>query len=164
MRSAWKISLVGVTHECDYPPFVKTLPKVTKTLIPHDATSNEIDALVRERLKTQLALYSLDMPALEQLRPDLLVTQALCDVCAVAEAEVSAAACHTARPAARPQPGTHVSGRCVCYLEDGGAGNRNRSKGRAGGGRVARACAAGSGTNGAYSRFSTSARRLPGMD
>lgn len=86
-------SLVGVTHECDYPPFVKALPKVTKTLIPHDASSADIDALVRERLETSLALYSLDMPILEALRPDLLVTQALCDVCAVAEAEVSAAAC-----------------------------------------------------------------------
>ncbi len=86
-------SLVGVTHECDYPPFVKALPKVTRTLIPHDASSRDIDALVRERLKTSKALYSLDMPVLERLRPDLLVTQALCDVCAVAEAEVSAAAC-----------------------------------------------------------------------
>ena len=86
-------NLVGVTHECDYPPFVKSLPKVTKTLIPHDAASADIDALVRERLETALALYSLDMPVLETLRPNLLVTQALCDVCAVAEAEVSAAAC-----------------------------------------------------------------------
>jgi iron complex transport system substrate-binding protein len=85
--------LVGVTHECDYPPFVKSLPKVTRTLIPHDATSLEIDGLVRERLKSQKALYSLDMPTLEQLRPDLLVTQGLCDVCAVAEEEVTAAAC-----------------------------------------------------------------------
>ncbi|MCE9566089.1 MAG: cobalamin-binding protein [Planctomycetes bacterium] len=85
--------LVGVTHECDYPPFVACLPKVTKTLIPHDASSSEIDALVRERLKTQLALYSLDMPTLERLAPDLIVTQSLCDVCAVAEAEVTAAAC-----------------------------------------------------------------------
>jgi iron complex transport system substrate-binding protein len=86
-------NLVGVTHECDYPPFVKALPKVTKTLIPHDATSAEIDSLVRERLETALALYSLDMPVLERLQPNLLVTQALCDVCAVAEAEVRAAAC-----------------------------------------------------------------------
>src|SRR6478735_8555875 len=86
-------SLVGVTHECDYPPFVVQLPKVTRTLIPHDASSSEIDALVRERLKTQLALYSLDMPVLERLAPDLIVTQSLCDVCAVAEAEVTAAAC-----------------------------------------------------------------------
>lgn len=86
-------SLVGVTHECDFPPFVQTLPKVTRTLIPRDATSQEIDGLVRERLRSQKALYALNMPILEQLRPDLLVTQALCDVCAVAEEEVNAAAC-----------------------------------------------------------------------
>ena len=85
--------LVGVTHECDYPESVRALPKVTRTLIPHDATSGAIDRLVCERLKTQKALYSLDLPALERLRPDLIVTQALCDVCAVAEAEVTAAAC-----------------------------------------------------------------------
>jgi iron complex transport system substrate-binding protein len=85
--------LVGVTHECDHPRFVADLPKVTRTLIPHDAISRDIDALVRERLKTQKALYTLDLPTLERLRPDLIVTQALCDVCAVAEAEVTAAAC-----------------------------------------------------------------------
>jgi iron complex transport system substrate-binding protein len=86
-------ALVGVTHECDYPPFVTRLPKVTRTLIPHDASSREIDELVRKRLKAQRALYTLDRPTLERLRPDLIVTQALCDVCAVAEAEVTAAAC-----------------------------------------------------------------------
>ncbi|AWM36369.1 vitamin B12-transporter protein BtuF [Gemmata obscuriglobus] len=86
-------ALVGVTHECDYPAFVTALPKVTRTLIPHDAISREIDALVRERLQTQRALYTLDLPTLERLEPDLIVTQALCDVCAVAEAEVTAAAC-----------------------------------------------------------------------
>lgn len=85
--------LVGVTHECDYPPFVCQLPKVTRTLIPHDATSAQIDVLVRERVRTQRALYTLDMPALERLRPELIVTQTLCDVCAVAEEEVRAAAC-----------------------------------------------------------------------
>lgn len=85
--------LVGVTHECDYPSFVKSLPKVTRTLIPHDASSREIDELVRQRLKTQQALYTLDLPVLARLQPDLLVTQALCDVCAVAEEEVNAAAC-----------------------------------------------------------------------
>lgn len=86
-------SLVGVTHECDYPPSVRKLPKATWTLIPHDASSGAIDALVRERLQAEKALYTLDMAVLEELRPDLLVTQALCDVCAVAEAEVQAAAC-----------------------------------------------------------------------
>ena len=85
--------LVGVTHECDYPPFVRSLPKVTQTLVPHDAPSGEIDALVRERLKGARALYSLDLEVLERLRPELIVTQALCDVCAVAESEVTAAAC-----------------------------------------------------------------------
>jgi iron complex transport system substrate-binding protein len=85
--------LVGVTHECDYPAFVTGLPKVTRTLIPTEASSAQIDQLVRERLRTQRALYTLDMPTLESLRPDLLVTQALCDVCAVAEEEVQAASC-----------------------------------------------------------------------
>jgi iron complex transport system substrate-binding protein len=85
--------LVGVTHECDWPPFVRDLPRVTRTLIPHDAASRDIDALVRERLQTERALYTLDLDVLQRLRPDLIVTQALCDVCAVAEAEVTAAAC-----------------------------------------------------------------------
>jgi iron complex transport system substrate-binding protein len=85
--------LVGVTHECDYPPSVQRLPKVTRTLIPTEASSGEIDRLVRERLQTDRALYTLDLPVLEELRPDLIVTQALCDVCAVAEDEVRAAAC-----------------------------------------------------------------------
>jgi len=85
--------LVGVTHECDYPEFVKGLPKVTHTLIPTDASSAEIDRLVRETLKTNRALYTLDQAVLEQLQPDLIVTQTLCDVCAVAEDEVRAAVC-----------------------------------------------------------------------
>jgi iron complex transport system substrate-binding protein len=84
---------VGVTHEWDYPPFVRQLPKVTRTLIPTGASSADIDRLVRQRLQTGQALYTLDLPVLEALRPDLIVTQALCDVCAVAEDEVRAAAC-----------------------------------------------------------------------
>ena len=84
--------LVGVTHECDYPPDVLSLPKVTRTLIPKDAASDEIDAMVREQLRTASALYSLDMDVLRTLSPDVIVTQALCNVCAVAEQEVCAAA------------------------------------------------------------------------
>lgn len=85
--------LVGVTHECDFPRSVRALPKVTNTLIPTDATSAEIDGLVRDKLGGQSALYTLDMAVLERLRPDLIVTQALCDVCAVSEDEVQNAAC-----------------------------------------------------------------------
>jgi iron complex transport system substrate-binding protein len=76
--------LVGVTHECDFPATVVGLPV--------GATSREIDQLVREHLATQRALYALDRPVLERLRPDLIVTQGLCDVCAVAEDEVRAVA------------------------------------------------------------------------
>lgn len=83
--------LVGVTHECDYPPSVQRLPKVTRTLISTDATSSEIDRLVSERLKTVRALYSLDVASLNDLRPDVIVTQSLCDVCAVSPNEVQAA-------------------------------------------------------------------------
>ncbi|MEM8671602.1 MAG: cobalamin-binding protein [Planctomycetota bacterium] len=85
-------NLVGVTHECDYPLDVAGLAKVTRTLIPKEATSREIDDLVRDQLKTQAALYSLNHEVLRSVRPDLIVTQALCDVCAVAESEVHAAA------------------------------------------------------------------------
>jgi iron complex transport system substrate-binding protein len=85
--------LVGVTHECDYPPSVRALPKVTRTLIPVDAESAEIDRLVVEQMRTSRALYTLDVPMLEELRPDLIVTQTLCGVCAVADREVRAAAC-----------------------------------------------------------------------
>ena len=85
-------SLVGVTHECDWPPEVRSLPHVTRSLIPAGASSRQIDALVRERLQTGRALYTLNEPVLEALRPDLIVTQALCDVCAVAEDEVRQAA------------------------------------------------------------------------
>lgn len=85
--------LVGVTHECDFPAFVRRLPRVTRTLIPAEAPSAEIDRLVQERLQSSRALYTLDLPTLEGLRPDLIVTQALCGVCAVAEDEVRSATC-----------------------------------------------------------------------
>jgi len=85
--------LVGVSHECDYPTSVRDLPKVTRSLIQTSASSGEIDRLVRERLATQSALYSLDLAVLAELAPDLIVTQALCDVCAVAQDEVQTAAC-----------------------------------------------------------------------
>jgi iron complex transport system substrate-binding protein len=83
--------LVGVTHECDYPPSVRRLPKVTRTRIPSDASSGEIDRLVSEQLQTTRSLYLLDVPLLNDLRPDVIVTQSLCEVCAVAQDEVQAA-------------------------------------------------------------------------
>lgn len=83
-------NLVGVTHECDYPPGIEALPHVTSSAIDHHATSADIDSQVREHLNTSSALYSLDAKLLQTLAPDLLVTQALCEVCAVSEDEVLA--------------------------------------------------------------------------
>jgi iron complex transport system substrate-binding protein len=77
-------SLVGVTHECDYPPGVETLPKLTSTPIDHHSmTSAEIDAAIREHLTDAGSIYALDAELLEELEPDLVLTQGLCDVCAV---------------------------------------------------------------------------------
>jgi iron complex transport system substrate-binding protein len=77
-------ALVGVTHECDYPPGVENLPKLTSTSIDqHSLTSAEIDAAVGERLTDSESVYSLDAKLLEALNPDLVLTQGLCDVCAV---------------------------------------------------------------------------------
>ncbi|HTW94265.1 MAG TPA: BtuF-related (seleno)protein, partial [Tepidisphaeraceae bacterium] len=54
--------LVGVSHECDFPPSVRDLPRVTRTTIPVDASSAQIDELVRRRVKDKLPLYELDVP------------------------------------------------------------------------------------------------------
>jgi iron complex transport system substrate-binding protein len=85
--------LVGVTHECDFPVDVRGLPVVTSSRIPKGLASDEIDAMVRRQLETDKALYSLNMDVLARLSPDLIVTQALCDVCAVSADEVNAVAC-----------------------------------------------------------------------
>jgi iron complex transport system substrate-binding protein len=86
-------NLVGVSHECDFPVGVEDLPVVTSSVIPKNAPSGEIDTLVREHLQSNSALYSLDLELLEELRPTLIVTQALCDVCAVSADDVEAAVC-----------------------------------------------------------------------
>jgi iron complex transport system substrate-binding protein len=77
-------SLVGVTHECDYPPEVENLPKLTSSKVDHHRlSSTEIDAATRERLTDASSIYALDAKLLEELKPDLVLTQALCNVCGV---------------------------------------------------------------------------------
>jgi len=85
-------SLVAISHDCDFPPSVRERPVVTRSYIPSDVPSGEIDRAVRELRGASRALYSLDVDALEQLSPDLILTQALCTVCAVSEEEVHVAA------------------------------------------------------------------------
>src|SRR5215469_14729494 len=79
-RGDW---LVGVTHECDYPPECARIPRVTRSHIPPGSSSLEIDTAVSSTLDSLGSLYELDLPLLEHLRPDLILTQRLCDVCAV---------------------------------------------------------------------------------
>jgi iron complex transport system substrate-binding protein len=75
--------LVGVTHECDYPPQAVALPKVTRNVLPSGLSSAQIDAAVKERTLAGRSIYELDVEQLRKLGPDLIVTQALCAVCAV---------------------------------------------------------------------------------
>jgi iron complex transport system substrate-binding protein len=84
--------VVGVTHECDYPPDVLALPHLTRDELPPGLDSAQIDAAVRERTARGDAIYGLDEQLLRELEPDLIVTQELCPVCAVSYDEVQAIA------------------------------------------------------------------------
>jgi len=80
-------ALVGVSHECDYPASVAHLPRVTSTGIDHTADAATVDATVRAQASAGHSLYTVDWSLVETLVPDLIVTQALCAVCAVSEPE-----------------------------------------------------------------------------
>jgi len=80
--------VVAVTHECDFPLEVLELPRVTRDVLPAGLSAAEIDAAVRERTEHGKAIYELDEDRLEELEPDLIVTQELCAVCAVSYDDV----------------------------------------------------------------------------
>jgi iron complex transport system substrate-binding protein len=84
--------VAAVTHECDYPPGAEQLPHLTRSVIPENLDSAQIDAAVRERTSRGEALYELDADTLEELDVDLIVTQAVCEVCAVSFDDVRAVA------------------------------------------------------------------------
>lgn len=86
-------SLVGVSHECDYPPQVNDKPRVTRCEI-HEAglPSSQVDSWVRNSLASRGTLYTMDEALLRQLGPDVILTQKLCDVCAVGYGSVTALA------------------------------------------------------------------------
>jgi len=82
----------AVTHECDWPPQATELPRLTRDAIGPGLGSREIDAAVRERTERGESIYELDIDLLAELAPDLIVTQALCTVCAVSHDDVRAVA------------------------------------------------------------------------
>ena len=83
--------MVGVSHSCDYPPGVRRLPAMTSTGVPHTESSDVIDSYVRGHLADNSALYDLNMQSLAAAAPDFIVSQALCDVCAVSTGDIIAA-------------------------------------------------------------------------
>ena len=80
--------LVGRSHECDYPAWVRSLPEVSRPTFDISGSSREIDELVRTRLRAGEPLYQIDEALLVALAPDLLVTQTHCEVCAVSPADL----------------------------------------------------------------------------
>ncbi len=93
--------LVGVSHECDHPESVVGRPALTRSRLSIDRSSGAIDRELREVLRDALAVYEVDADALERARPDVIVTQDLCDVCAVAQDDVLAAARRLVNPELR---------------------------------------------------------------
>ena len=80
--------LVGISHECDFPKHVNSLPRVTRSKIDPTQSSREIDQVVRSFSEARTPLYELDAVTLGSLQPDLILTQTLCNVCAVSERDV----------------------------------------------------------------------------
>ena len=83
--------LVGRSHECDYPASVRSLPVCTASRLDTDASSQEIDRVVKLALKDAISIYEVKEDVISRLAPDVIVTQDQCDVCAVSLAEVEAA-------------------------------------------------------------------------
>jgi iron complex transport system substrate-binding protein len=83
---------VAVTHECDHPTLERSLPQITRTVLPEGLEPAQIDAQVKETVGSGRALYELDSDQLAELKPDLIVTQAVCAVCAVSYEDVLAVA------------------------------------------------------------------------
>jgi len=82
-------SLVGVSHECDYPSSVETLPKLTSSSIDKNKNSEDVHQSVENLIKKSLSIYDLDLELLKKLKPGYLITQDLCDVCAVSFKQVT---------------------------------------------------------------------------
>lgn len=86
-------SLAGRSHECDYPPGVKKLPVLTSPKLDCEGSSAAIDREVKALLRSAVSVYRVDAATLKALRPDVIVTQSQCEVCAVSLKDVESALC-----------------------------------------------------------------------
>lgn len=126
-------SLVGVSHECDYPVGVEALPKLTRPPVDHhNMTSAEIDAAIVRHLSETGSIYALDAELLEDLKPDLIITQGLCDVCAVSLNSVRQAASYlSTAPRVLSMNPTTLDEVLACAIEVGDAvGRGNAARGQ----------------------------------
>ena len=80
--------LVGISHECDFPLKIRHLPECTKPRLNVNTSSLEIDKCVKSLLQNSLSIYAVNEHVLKELKPDLIITQSQCDVCAVSLADV----------------------------------------------------------------------------
>src|SRR5216683_6513221 len=81
--------LVGVSHECDFPPQVRSLPRVTRTRVDPAMPSAAIDRAMAEAKRTGVSPVEVDVNLMAHLRPDVLIGQSVCEVCAVGEGELA---------------------------------------------------------------------------
>src|SRR5262245_5005648 len=84
---------VARSHECDFPPSVKKLPSITRPKFDVQGSSAEIDQRVRALVERGLSVYEVDADALQKIKPDVILTQDQCEVCAVSLADVEQAVC-----------------------------------------------------------------------
>ena len=80
----------AVSHECDYPSKINNKLKITSSILTHNIDQNAIDKLVKEAVKNNIPLYEVDNEQLNQINPDLIITQGLCDVCSISEDKIQA--------------------------------------------------------------------------
>ena len=104
-------ALVGISHECDYPAEITHLPRVSSSAVDSTTSSRDIDAAVRRVSDSGLPLFALDADDIVRLAPTLIITQSLCEVCAVSDGDVrDIAHLVTPSPTILPMSGTTLAG------------------------------------------------------
>ena len=153
--------LVGRSHECDHPPWVTRLPALSRPTFAVDGTAGEIDRRVRDKLRAGEPLYEVDEPALAALRPDVVITQTHCEVCAVGPEALARRRPGLPRQRVATFTGGTLEGVLADFLAIAAVIGRAAGGRRAGGAAARRPGRAGARARPCSPR---PARRLPGVD